>query len=802
MSSRVHRPCGQISVMLGIVVLFSTTVWGIDVGGVLVMSENLMAAANNALPNPSFEEADKPTGWEAKTWNGEGTFACEKDGRNGGRCVWISSEKGGDLSWFATVPVKPFARYRLSGWIKTKNVKLKGGEGALLNVHEMRGAKTTAVKGSKDWTQVEVEFDTDASDQLMVNCLFGGWGQATGTAWFDDLALELVSSREFKPKAVIDVSQTGPPISKYIYGQFIEHLGHCIYNGIWAEMLEDRKFFHPVGAEESPWKVSGTPGCLAMSEKDPFVGAHTPQLELDGSEARGIVQGGLWVVAGKDYVGRVVLAGDATVGPVEITLSWGDGPTGGQTEVIKKVGAEFVTSPLKFTAGADSKDARLVIVARGKGTLRIGTVSLMPADNVKGMRPDVLARLKELDAPVYRWPGGNFVSGYDWKDGIGDPDKRPPRKNPAWKGVEHNDFGLDEFIVFCREIDTDPFITVNSGQGDVKMAVEELEYANGAADTPMGKWRAQNGNPEPYQVKWWAIGNEMYGSWQLGHMPLEQYVLKNNKFADAMRAVDPEIQLIAVGATGKWSRTMLAECADHMDLLSEHFYCGEKPGLLSHVRQIPDNVRRKAEAHRWYHEDIPALKGKFIPIALDEWNYWYGPELYGEIGVRYFLRDALGIAAGIHEYTRNSDIFFMANYAQTVNVIGAIKTNPIAAQFDTTGLALKLYRQHYGTIPIQVGGSHEPLDVAAAWREDRKALTIGVVNPTREKYALELEVTGTEFDAAGPGRVWIIAGDDPMAYNEPGQEPRVIINEDTLKKGHNPLDIRPVSVMLFELGVK
>ena len=155
-------------------------------------------------------------------------------------------------------------------------------------------------------------------------------------------------------------------------------------------------------------------------------------------------------------------------------------------------------------------------------------MSLMPADNVRGMRADTLALLKELDAPVYRWPGGNFVSGYNWRDGLGDPDRRPPRKNPAWKGVEHNDFGIDEYMAFCRMLGTEPYITVNSGLGVVQTAVEELQYANAAATTPMGKLRAENGHAEPYRVRFWAIGNEMYGNWQLGHMPLEKYVQKHN----------------------------------------------------------------------------------------------------------------------------------------------------------------------------------------------------------------------------------------------------------------------------------
>ena len=124
---------------------------------------------------------------------------------------------------------------------------------------------------------------------------------------------------------------------------------------------------------------------------------------------------------------------------------------------------------------------------------------------------------------------------------------------------------------------------------------------------------------------------------------------------------------------------MMQHCADHMDLISEHFYCQEQAGLAAHVPQIPDAVRRKAEAHRRYRQEIDSLQGKDIRIALDEWNYWYGPHVFGELGTRYFLKDALGIAAGLHEMARESDIMFMANYAQTVNVIGCIKTSKTAA---------------------------------------------------------------------------------------------------------------------------
>jgi len=597
---------------------------------------------------------------------------------------------------------------------------------------------------------------------------------------------------------VIDATQKGAPISPYLYGQFIEHLGRCIYGGIWAEMLEDRKFFYPVGDKESPWKpTSGAK--VAMNKQKPFVGQHTPQTVASADKDAGIVQAGLGVLKGGKYVGYIWLAaadGGKTAGPVRVSLVWGPSAGDRQTVTVESLSAEFAKTPLAFTAGADTDNAQLEIA--GRGGFRVGTVSLMPADNVRGMRADTLALLRELDSPIYRWPGGNFVSGYDWKDGIGDRDRRPPRKNPAWKGIEHNDFGLDEFMVFCREINTEPYMVVNSGQGNVQLAVDMLQYANGKADTPMGKLRAQNGHAAPYRVCWWSVGNEMYGDWQLGHMPLEKYIAKHNLFAKAMRAEDPSIEIIGVGSVGPWTEGMLKHATESMDAISEHFYVGSKPDLVEHVRQMTDNVRRIADAHRKYRKEIAALAGKPMPIALDEWNYWYGPDLYGEIGTRYFLKDGLGVAAALHEFARQSDMYVMANYAQTVNVIGAIKTSKTAAQFETTGLVLKLYRQHFGCVPVSTKAG-EPLDAVAALSKDGKTLTVAIVNPTMRPLELPLDVKGVKL--TGQGRCFTIAGSDSMAYNEPGKPPRVCIVAEKLAGPAGKLAVPSCSVTLYEFPI-
>ncbi|MCJ7778096.1 MAG: hypothetical protein MUP16_07275 [Sedimentisphaerales bacterium] len=615
----------------------------------------------------------------------------------------------------------------------------------------------------------------------------------------------------------IDTGKTGEPISKYIYGQFIEHLGRCIYGGIWAEMLEDRKFYYPITDQfnpwgnatdqqwnagpykyinASPWQVIGPAGTVTMDSNNPYVGEHSAVVHLPGDgNAAGIRQDGLAIVKGKNYTGRIILAGDNETLPISVRLVLDSGEI--LSQQINKISPEFQIYPLTFTAPSSSENVKIEIISKGKGKFKIGTLSLMPVDNIKGWRKDVVALLKELNSPVYRWPGGNFVSGYNWRDGIGERDKRPPRKNPAWKGIEHNDVGIHEYMDLMELIGTEPFIAVNTGLGTVEEVADEVQYCNGSAETPMGKLRAQNGHPQPFDVKWWAVGNEMYGQWQLGHIPLEEYVKKHNRVAEAMWNVDRSIKLVGVGEAGKWSETMLKMCSDYMNLISEHIYCKEKRDVIGHTRQLAQQIRHKANAHRKYRQEIEELRGKDIRIAMDEWNFWYGDYIYGELGVRYHLKDALGVAIGLHEYFRNSDLYFMANYAQTVNVIGAIKTTKTAAAFETTGLALKLYRNNFGTLPVSVTGDTGPLDVAAAWTEDHKALTIAIVNPASQEQKLTMNLKGTKLTSKG--NLWLISHSDPMAYNEPGEEPNVAIEEKPITGVSHKLSVPPLSISLYRL---
>ncbi len=772
------------------------------------------------IRNPSFEQGDnnKPTGWEAQTYGGRGEFKYVEGGRTGKRCVMLSSESGGDLGWLTSAVIKPDSQYRLSGWIKTENLQAGSGRGALFNLHNIQPSQTPAVTGTKDWTRVELVFDSGEHAGVEINCLLGGWGQSRGKAWYDDLKLELLSTintnttASAKPAIQIDTSQTKEPISKFIYGQFIEHLGRCIYGGIWAEMLEDRKFYFPitenydpyratrgvskdnsyaiVGA--SPWQITGASDSVTMVKEDSFVGEHTPLIQPNS----GIRQLDLGLMRNKQYVGYIYLKGQKQSADVTVSLLWGDEPTEQDSAQFRAGANKYAKHPFRFTAGAETTSGKLEIKV-AKGACYVGTISLMPADNIEGMRADTMELLKELNAPMYRWPGGNFVSGYDWRDGIGDRDLRPPRKNPAWTGVEHNDFGFHEFIRFCRLLKTEPLVTVNTGFGDAYSAAAQLEYSNGSTNTLMGALRAKNGQAKPFDVRYWCVGNEMFGNWQLGHMSLEHYVQKHNWVVDKMREVDPDIVPIASGNAGSWSEGLLKNCSNHIELIAEHFYNQERPNTVEHISQIAGNIKNKVQFHQQLRQRLDALKGKDIRIAMTEWNYWYGPYVFGELGTRYFHKDGLGIAKGLHEYFRNSDIVFLANYAQTVNVIGCIKTSKTTAAFETTGLVLKLYRKHFGTLPVTITGDTVGLDIAAAWTQDRKALTIGIVNPTELKQELAMDLTGAQL--TGTGKLWLIAHSDPMAYNEPGKEPNVVIKEKQVTGVSNSLSVPPLSISLYKL---
>ena len=226
---------------------------------------------------------------------------------------------------------------------------------------------------------------------------------------------------------------------------------------------------------------------------------------------------------------------------------------------------------------------RFSITADAPGQLVIGHAFLYPADHVGGADPDVVRLLKEGRIPVHRWPGGNFASGYHWRDGVGPIERRPTAPNLAWGQPEPNTFGTDEFIALCRATGSEPMICVNAGNGTPEEAAQWVEYCNSAATTPLGKLRAANGHPEPYHVKHWEVGNELWGRWQVNWTTGEGYADRFKRFSAAMLAVDPRIRLYACGApvqSGKrWNDALLGGASSVLHATTDHPLIGGNVSL-------------------------------------------------------------------------------------------------------------------------------------------------------------------------------------------------------------------------------
>jgi alpha-N-arabinofuranosidase len=589
----------------------------------------------------------------------------------------------------------------------------------------------------------------------------------------------------------LDLSRPGPAISPYIYGQFIEHLGRCIHDGIWAEKLLDRKFL--LALDKSPWQVVKPAGAAFDTYLDAagaYAGEHCLALWRRGESSGdcGILQKDIGVVAGKEYLGYAVVSAVSGEPALEARLSWGEGAAAQQTVQLTGLGREYRRIPFRFKAGGTTESASFSIRLVKPGLAWIGCVSLMPADNVNGMRADVLALIKQLNSPITRWPGGNFVSGYNWKDGIGERDRRPPRWERAWNAVEDNDFGLDEFMRFCAEVRTEPYIAVNTGLGSVRDAADEVEYATGSSQSHWGAERARNGRRKPYEVAWWGIGNEMFGDWQLGNVPVERYALRHNSFVAAMKAKNPSIKIIAVGSPGQWNDTLLPISAAQMDLLSGHHYTERKfkapftPGDAAKYEEafpaysgsVMEGVRRLVADYRQrLASGNPELNR--VRLAIDEWGIvrdWNpapdGPGV-GAFEHYYPLGDGLASARALHELIRSADLVSMANWAQTVNVIGAIKTSRNHAVLDSVGHLLALYRAQVGGSLVAVKFSAEvPVDAVAALDRKTGRLSLGLVNYSpAEEVVLSLKAaTGTLPPTA---QAWRINGPSLSAINVPGE---------------------------------
>ena len=337
-----------------------------------------------------------------------------------------------------------------------------------------------------------------------------------------------------------------------------------------------------------------------------------------------------------------------------------------------------------------------------------------PQADDQGFRKDVLELVKKLNVPIVRYPGGNFVSGYNWEDGTGDKSKRPRKMELAWEVIETNQVGIDEFQEWAKRADTQVMMAVNLGTRGPDEARNCLEYCNGTTDTYYANLRRKNGFEEPFDIKVWCLGNEMDGPWQIGAKTAQEYGRIAAETAKVMKLTDPGIELVACGSSGffmptfgEWELTVLDHTYDYVDYVSLHQYYGNQENdtpdflaksvdmdaFIKSVAAICDTVKAKK------HSD------KTVNLSFDEWNIWYhsndvklekwqtAPHQLEDI---YNFEDALLVGSMLMTLQNNCDRVKMACLAQLVNVIAPIMTENGGKAWAQTIFYPFMYASAYG----------------------------------------------------------------------------------------------------------
>ena len=478
------------------------------------------------------------------------------------------------------------------------------------------------------------------------------------------------------------------------------------------------------------------------------------------------------------------------------------------------------------------------------GMLWIDHVSLLPADHVGSVKREVVEMSRALNAGMMRL-SGNYISAYHFEHGIGPVLERPVMFNEAWGGWTSKYFGTDEFIAFCRELRVEPLICVNDGSGSPEEAAQWVEYCNGGADTPMGAKRAANGHPEPYDVKYWEIGNEVWGPWQVGTVTAEAFARRTLSFIDAMKRSDPSLIILACGHTDQdWNRTVLDIAGEHIDYLTLHLYHGyNRFGMDSHT---PAEERYKAIASfpEWTRHNFGQTareigshpKHAHVKLAITEYNTMYYPNTMRKgLPDEHTLGAAVANAANLNEMLRASERVHIGSFSDLVNgwLGGCIRVGdayadqycgklpgwsgrPLCVYGTPTYEVMKLYagRELSRLLPVQTDCgtfSVQPnipvpipldalpdLDAVACANESGDTVTVLVVNRSLSEVKTGFRLDG--WEAAGTVRLHEITGESEWDINSVFAPERIACHTRTLpaEVWSEGCVLRPASVYALE----
>jgi alpha-N-arabinofuranosidase len=429
-----------------------------------------------------------------------------------------------------------------------------------------------------------------------------------------------------------------------------------------------------------------------------------------------------------------------------------------------------------------------------------------PTADEWGLRRDVLGLTRELGVSVVRYPGGNFVSGHRWEDGVGPVGDRPRRLDLAWKTIETNAFGLGEFMRWARAAEVEPMVAVNLGTRGMQEACDLLEYANHPGGTHFSDMRRKYGAEEPYGIRLWCLGNELDGPWQVGHKTADEYGRLAAETARAMKMIDDAVSLVACGSSNRgmptfaaWEATVLEHTYEYVDYISAHTYYdpsdGDRPSILASAVDLDAFIREVVATAD--HVAAKQRHKRRLMVSFDEWNVWYQERLQADLGRRGWVEapaliedtftatDAVVVGDLLVTLLRHADRVGVACQAQLVNVIAPIRTingGPAWRQSIFHPFALTA-RYARGTVlrTEPVGPSHDTarygevssVDTAAVYDEETRGLVVFAVNRSGSDIRLDIDLRGLP-GLAGAEHLALIAGAEPDAVNTAGDPDRVV----------------------------
>ncbi len=570
----------------------------------------------------------------------------------------------------------------------------------------------------------------------------------------------LSAAQSARARIAIDAGKVEGRISPMLYGQFAEFMFEGIKGGLHAELIRNRSFEEPASVtglsrywERYPddrnddyaisfgWDQTVSYPVRNRSEKDTV--EHSLRIEAgDGVvEPHGVYQSRVPVRQGTSFHGYLWLKSADFAGHLTVSLEadWTGGEMYAATD-IKGIAGDWKRYEFTLTPSKSDPLARFAILVKGRGRLWLDQVSLLPGDAQDGVRKDVYEKVRVLHPAFIRWPGGNVAQDYHWQWGIGPRDERVTWVNLSWKNeAEPSDFGTDEFIRFCRDIGAEPSLTVNveGGGATAEEAARWVEYCNGPMTSPYGAIRARNGHPEPYGVRYWEIGNEIWGDWVRGHSDAETYARNFNRYYAAMKQVDPNIQFIAVGDNDmEWNRTVLRLAGERIDFLAIHHYYGRRE-----MAGDPLNLMARPLFYERFYKQVGQLIREIVPnrkikLNINEWGLDL-PERR-----QYSIESALYGARLMNVFERSGDLVAMSAVSDLINGWpgGIIQASRHGLFVTPNYLVNKLYNTHLGAERLasvvespgfdssREGKSVSYLDAVVSRTSDGKQIFIKAVN--------------------------------------------------------------------------